>query len=73
MKTLKMLKQQTNCFYLGRWVVKPIFLQDEDAKPHTSAATSAAIENTGIKVLPNPPFTPDLTPSDFLIIASLNQ
>jgi hypothetical protein len=40
-------------------------LQHSNARPHTSAATSAAVENTGYEVVPHTPYSQDLAPSDF--------
>jgi hypothetical protein len=50
-----------------------MFLQRDDARPHTNAATSARIENTGIYVLLNPPLRPDFATSDFPLIAFLKK
>jgi len=41
-------------------------LQYDNARPHTSAATRDAIQRLDFPVLPHPPYSPDLPPSDFL-------
>jgi transposase len=40
-------------------------LQNDNATPHTSARTREAIERLGFPLLPHPPYSPDLAPSDF--------
>ena len=40
-------------------------LLQHDARPHTSAATRDAIQSLDFSVLPHPPYSPDLAPSDF--------
>jgi len=40
-------------------------LQHDNAWPHTSAATRDAIQRLEFSVLPHPPYSPDLVPSDF--------
>jgi len=39
--------------------------QHDNASPYTSAATRDAIQRLDFSVLPNPPYSPDLAPSDF--------
>jgi hypothetical protein len=41
-----------------------MFLQHDDASPHTSVATSVAIESIRFEVVPHLPNSLDLTPSD---------
>ncbi|PNF15955.1 hypothetical protein B7P43_G07465, partial [Cryptotermes secundus] len=40
-------------------------LQHNIARPHTSLATTAHIAKFGWTVLPHPPYSPGLAPSDF--------
>lgn len=43
------------------------------ARPHTSAATSAAIANFPCEVVPHPPYKPDLAPPDFRFLSGLKE
>lgn len=50
---------------------KVLLLQD-NARPHTSNVTRHHIEHTfGWELLPHPPYSPDLAPSDCLVFRSL--
>lgn len=53
----------------GRQVV---FLQD-NARPHTAQLTQQKIANLGWELLPHPPYSPDLSPSDFQAFLSLSN
>jgi hypothetical protein len=68
-KTLKRLKKWIN--HVGWWK-KPI-LQHDNARPHTSAATSAAVDSIEFEVVPHPPYSPDLAPSDFWLFGALKK
>ena len=46
-------------------------LQHDNARPHTSAATRDVIQRLGFSVLPHPPYSPDLAPSDFHLFPKL--
>jgi len=46
----------------GEWEPMPL---QHNTRPHTCAATSAAIESMGSEVVPHPPHSPDLVLSDF--------
>jgi histone-lysine N-methyltransferase SETMAR len=46
-------------------------LQQDNAKPHTSARTRDAIERLENPLLPHPPYSPDLAPSDFRLFPKL--
>jgi hypothetical protein len=47
-----------------------MFLQHDDATPHTSVATSVAIESIRFEVVPHLPDSLDLAPSDFVVCSS---
>ena len=49
---------------------KPTLLQHDNARAHTSVATSAAAEHIGFEVVPYSLYSPDLTPSDSLLFAA---
>ena len=42
-----------------------ILLLHDNARPHTARATIDALETLKFEVLSHPPYSPDLTPSDF--------
>ena len=48
-------------------------LQHDNARPHTSAATKDAIQRLDFSVLPHPPYSPDLAPSDFHLFPKLKE
>lgn len=50
-----------------------ILLQQDNARPHTSQATMAAITDLGFELLPHPPYSPDLAPSDYWLFASMKE
>ena len=71
-KTLQKLKQRY------QWV-RPnrnpgdMLIQHNNARPHTSLWTQEAITKSGWTVLPHPPYTPDLAPSDFHLFGPLKD
>jgi histone-lysine N-methyltransferase SETMAR len=52
---------------------KEIFFQHDNAKLHTSLKTLEAIAKFGWTVLPHPPFSPSLAPSDFHLFGALKD
>ena len=48
-------------------------LQHYNARPHTSAATRDAIKHLDFSVLPHPPYSPVLAPSDFHLFPKLKK
>ncbi len=49
---------------------RPCLLHD-NAAPHTAKVTKETLEALGFRVLPHPPYSPDLAPSDFHLFRSL--
>jgi len=45
----------------------------DNARPHTSLKTVEHIANLGWTVLPHPPFSPDLAPSDFHLFGPIKD
>ena len=66
---LKRLKQKSITFVQGS--ESPMPLQHDNARPHVSTTTSAAIENIGFKVVVYSPYSLNLAPSDFCFFAAL--
>lgn len=54
----------------ARWVPRMLLLQD-NAPPHTSQIAIAAADQCGYRLLPHPPYSPDLAPSDYYLFANL--
>ncbi|CAK1593061.1 unnamed protein product [Parnassius mnemosyne] len=51
---------------------KVLFHQD-NARVHTSVQSMAEIHNCGFELLPHPPYSPDLAPSDFFLFPNLKK
>jgi [histone H3]-lysine36 N-dimethyltransferase SETMAR len=47
-----------------------VFLQD-NARPHTAKITKAKLVQLGWTVLPHPPYSPDLAPTDFFLFKNM--
>ena len=50
-----------------------MILHHDNARPHTAQATTAEIAAKGWTVLPHPPYSPDLAPSDFFLFGPLKD
>jgi len=55
------------------WIRNETLLQHNNARLHTSAATRDAIQRLDFSVLPHPPHSPDMAPSDFHLFPKLNE
>lgn len=50
-----------------------ILLQHDNARPHTARKTLAAIRDKNWELLPHPPYSPDLAPSDFWLFGPMKN
>ena len=53
--------------------LKGMRLHWDNARPHFSKLTRAEIDELGLSVLPHPPYSPDLAPSDFFLFGYLKE
>ena len=69
-ETIKNLQQRV-CRVRGS--TSRILLLHDNARPHTARATIDALETLKFEVLSNPPYSPDLAPSDFHFFPHLKR
>ena len=50
----------------------PVLLHD-NAKPHTAKKTVAVAKELGFDILPHPPYSPDIAPTDYHVLRSIQQ
>uniref|UniRef100_A0A914HSH7 Mos1 transposase HTH domain-containing protein n=1 Tax=Globodera rostochiensis TaxID=31243 RepID=A0A914HSH7_GLORO len=50
-----------------------VILQHDNARPHTANMTKMALQELGWEVLPHPPYSPDVAPSDYHRFRSLSN
>ena len=67
---LKRLKEQIDQKGLGR---QKVYLQHDNARPHLAEPVTRKIQELGWQVLPHPPYSPDLAPSDYHLFLSLSN
>ncbi len=55
------------------WFSDKIYFQHDNGKPHVSKIVTEKIAEFGCKLLPHPPYSPDLAPSDYHLFRSLSN
>ena len=50
-----------------------VILQHDNARPHTAKITRQKLNDFGWEVLPHPPYSPDIAPSDYWLFRSLQS
>ncbi|KAI6661399.1 hypothetical protein LOD99_13270, partial [Oopsacas minuta] len=53
--------------------IRGILLHHDNASSHTAIRTRELLENSGLKTLPHPPYSPDLAPCDFWLFPRLKD
>ena len=71
-KVLRKLKQAIKKKHPGLDVTN-ITMHHDNARPHTAHITAQEIANMGWKIMPQPPYSPDLAPSDFHLFGPLKD
>jgi len=56
-----------------RQLLKGIVLLHDNAHPHTAAHTVETLQKLKFQVLAHPPYSPDLTPSDYHLFGPLKE
>jgi histone-lysine N-methyltransferase SETMAR len=50
-----------------------VILLHDNARPHTARLTLEAVDKLGLEVLPHPPYSPDLAPSDYHLFGPMKK
>ena len=69
---LKELRQAIKRERRGK-LTRGVLLQHDNARPHVSSKTMAAIDDLGFECLPHPPYSPDLAPSDYWLFGEMKR
>ncbi|XP_071088847.1 histone-lysine N-methyltransferase SETMAR-like [Haliotis cracherodii] len=54
-------------------ITKGVLLQHDNARVHICRLAVAAVKRNGFKVLPHPPYSPDLAPSNYFLFPNLKK
>ena len=69
----QLLQRQKRKGFLHRIVTgnKKLILQHENARPHVAKPVKTYLETLKWEVLPHPPYSPDISPSDYYLYRSM--
>jgi histone-lysine N-methyltransferase SETMAR len=56
-----------------KWKKKLTGVRQVNVRPHASGAVSEILEKYGWQVLPHPPYSPDMSPTDFNLFPKLKK
>lgn len=71
-EVLKNLREAIKSQRRGK-LTRGVLLQHDNARPHCSRETTAAIQQLGFQVVPHPAHSPDLAPSDYWLFDKMKQ
>jgi transposase len=71
-KTLEQLHRAIQSKWRGMPILGVVLLQD-NARPHTAACTRALLEHFNWELFDHPPYSPDLTPSNYHLFTYLKN
>jgi histone-lysine N-methyltransferase SETMAR len=57
----------------GRTTVRDVMLHHDNAAPHKAAVVTEYLRNERVKLLPHPPYSPDLAPCDFFLFPRIKK
>lgn len=65
-------KVKDACIKLGRTRDK-VYLLHDNARPHVAKKTKEQLESLGWEMLPHPPYSPDISPTDYCLFRSMQH
>jgi len=57
----------------GRTTVRDVMLHHDNAAPHRTSNVAAYLKQERVKLLPHPPYSPDLAPCDFFLFPKIKK
>ena len=69
---LRRLKEEIKAKRPGK-LEKGVYMLQDNAPAHTSQVAMAAANECGFRILPHPPYSPDLAPSDYFLFPKLKE
>jgi transposase len=57
----------------GRTTVRDVMLHHDNAAPHKAGIVTEYLKKERVKLLPHPPYSPDLAPCDFYLFPKIKQ
>lgn len=57
----------------GRTTVRDVMLHHDNASPHKAAVVTEYLREERVKLLPHPPYSPDLAPCDFYLFPKIKK
>ena len=67
------LENQKTALRVNRSEIRKVRLFHDNARSHTARVPRQKLEELGWEVLPHPPYSPDLAPSDYHLFHSLRN